>query len=456
MRLHDFARTTVSRCSAEILSGRYRLDGPLGSGGAADVHRGFDLRLRRPVAVKVFRSGADGGIGESLHGEAVILARLHHPGLIAAYDAGQHDGHAFLVMQLVEGGTLKDRIAQDPLPLAETAAIGADLAEALAHAHDAGIVHRDVKPSNILLDTAHRPYLADFGISRLLDATTHTATGTLVGTAAYLSPEQVLGRPVGRPADVYTLGLVLIECLTGRLEYDGAPLESAIARLHRSPVLPHWLPERLSTLFRQMTSLDEKSRPTALDCARALAALAGKTRIAHGPSTNATSLVADRRSSPTVEDTHAHPSAPEERAAAGGVFTRGRTLAASTAVILAVIAVTALTVTGGSGPEGDDRNTTRTTGAPAEKPGPSAASGPRKSTTVSRATPSPTAPEVTPEASAGPPSEQEVTRRPTATTATTARDGKKVGPPHQPPGQAMKSKGPKNKEQRQKAPRPTP
>ncbi|MFF6836433.1 protein kinase [Streptomyces sp. NPDC012438] len=453
MRTHDLARATAAPCSAEILSGRYRLDGPLGSGGAADVHRGFDLRLRRPVAVKVFRSGADGGIGQGLHGEAVILARLHHPGLIAAYDAGQHDGHAFLVMQLVEGGTLKDRIAQGPLPLAETAAIGADLAQALAHAHDAGIVHRDVKPSNILLDTAHRPHLADFGISRLLDATTHTATGTLVGTAAYLSPEQVLGRPVGRPADVYALGLVLIECLTGRLEYDGAPLESAIARLHRSPVVPHWLPEGLSTLLREMTTLDEESRPTALDCARALAALPGRTHNVHGPSANATSLVADRRSSPTVEGTRAHPSPAEGRVASGGASTRGRTLAAGTAVVLAAIAVTALTVAGGSGFQGDDRGATGTTGVPAGEPGPSAASGPGESAAVSRAAPSPTAPEVTPEASTGPTSEPETTRRPAATTT---RDAEKVGPPHRPPGQAKKPKGPKNKDQRQKAPRSAP
>ncbi|MEU1123834.1 serine/threonine-protein kinase, partial [Streptomyces sp. NPDC005899] len=291
MRLRDFAQTTASRRFAEVLSGRYRLDELLGSGGAADVHRGFDLRMRRPVAVKVFRPDAGVDIEASLHGEAVILARLHHPGLVTAYDAGQHGGRAFLVMELIEGRTLKDRIAEGPLSPEDTAALGADLAHALAHAHEAGVVHRDVKPSNILLDAAHRPHLADFGISRLLDATTRTATGTLVGTAAYLSPEQVLGRPIGRPTDIYALGLVLLECLTGRLEYDGGPLEAAIARLHRSPVLPSRLPGGLRGLLRDMTALDEGERPTARDCAAALTSSAGTARAAARPPVPATSVV---------------------------------------------------------------------------------------------------------------------------------------------------------------------
>ncbi|WP_237529969.1 serine/threonine-protein kinase [Streptomyces sp. SID5770] len=432
------------------MSGRYRLDGLLGSGGAADVHRGFDLRLRRPVAVKVFRAGADCGTGEGLHGEAVVLARLHHPGLVAAYDAGQHDGHAFLVMQLVEGGTLKARIAQGPLSLEETASIGAGLARALAHAHGAGIVHRDVKPSNILLDTDRRPHLADFGISRLLDATARTATGALVGTAAYLSPEQVLGRPVGRPADVYALGLVLVECLTGRLEYDGVPLESAIARLHRSPVLPHWLPERFSALLGDMTALDEESRPTALDCARTLAALIGGAHGTDGPVSNAAVLLPGRGSSPKAEDTHAHPSSSGERAASPGTSTRGRALAAGTAVALAAVAVTTLAVTGGPGPRGDDRGATGTTGAPAEDPGPSTPPVPRGSTATSRAAPPSTASEAGPEVPAGPLSGPGPTYRPTAA-ASRAPD--RAGPPHRPPGQAGKPAGPKHKGLRQKAPK---
>ncbi|MFI9754384.1 serine/threonine-protein kinase [Streptomyces collinus] len=263
------------RGCARVLAGRYRLDGLIGSGGAADVHRGFDLRLRRPVAVKVFRPGSGFDTEEAFRSEAEILARLQHPGLVTAFDAGHHDGEAFLVMQLIDGLTLKSRIADGPLTCEAAAALGAALAEALAHAHEEGIVHRDVKPSNILLDSSGRPHLTDFGISRLLDATTRTATGALTGTAAYLAPEQVLGRPVGRPADIYALGLVLLESLTGRLEYDGGPLEAAIARLHRPPSLPDFLPDGFTTLLRDMTSLEEHVRPRAADCAQALACLSG-------------------------------------------------------------------------------------------------------------------------------------------------------------------------------------
>ncbi|MER5451012.1 protein kinase [Streptomyces sp. NPDC002764] len=252
----------------------------IGWGGAADVHRGFDLQLRRPVAVKIFRAGTGFDTEESFRSEAVILAQLQHPGLVTAYDAGRHDGDAYLVMQLVDGPTLKTRIAERPLSPEVTAMLGADLADALDHAHEKGIIHRDVKPSNILLDASDSPHLTDFGISRLLDSTAYTATGALVGTAAYLSPEQVLGRPVGPPADVYALGLVLLECVTGRLEYEGGPLEAAIARLHRRPALPDFLPEAFGDLLHRMTALEEHDRPTARDCASALAHLADVTPAA--------------------------------------------------------------------------------------------------------------------------------------------------------------------------------
>ncbi|MEU5715228.1 serine/threonine-protein kinase [Streptomyces sp. NPDC020403] len=361
MRLRDFAPATASRCSAEVLSGRYRLDGVVGSGGAADVYRGFDLRLGRPVAVKVFRPDACTGGEESLAGEALILARFHHPGLLTVYDAGQHDGRTFLVMQLVEGTTLKGRIAEGPLPVGDTAALGAGIAQALGHAHDAGIVHRDVKPSNVLLDHADRPYLADFGISRRLDTTTRTATGTLVGTPAYLSPEQVLGQPVGRPTDIYALGLVLLECLTGRLEYDGGPLEAAIARLHRHPVPPRELPEELSSLLRDMTALDEQARPSARDCAHALSAVADSAPVSLVPPTPTPSPAAARQSSRTVGRTQANPVTHD---AAPRTPVRRRLLVVGTASALTVAVATAVVVTGTSAPPDSSRVTTTVTGTP--------------------------------------------------------------------------------------------
>ncbi|MEU4686564.1 serine/threonine-protein kinase [Streptomyces xinghaiensis] len=249
------------------------------------MYAGVDLRLGRPVAVKVFRPGTEPEMEERFTQEALLLARLRHPGLVTVYDMGRHDGSAYLVMQLVPGRTLRDRAAA-PLPLREVTRLGAALADALAHVHDAGIVHRDVKPANILLDTGGDPYLTDFGISQLVGTTAHTSTGTLVGTAAYMAPEQVTGEGAGPPADVYALGLVLLECLKGGLEYHGAPLEAAIARLHRPPVLPGSLPEDVAALLRAMTALDPGARPASHDCRTALAALCGDGTAApsaHGP-----------------------------------------------------------------------------------------------------------------------------------------------------------------------------
>lgn len=435
MRLRDFAQATGSRCSAEVLSGRYRLDDRLGSGGAADVHRGFDLRLRRPVAVKIFRPDACVGGEESLDSEALILARLHHPGLITAFDAGQHDGRAFLVMQLIEGITLKERIAQGPLLPEATAALGAGLAQALGHAHESGIVHRDVKPSNILLDHAERPYLADFGISRRLD-TTHTGTGTLIGTPAYLSPEQVLGRPVGPPADIYALGLVLLECLTGKLEYDGGPLEAAIARLHRPPALPPELPERLSGLLRRMTAQDEQDRPPARDCARELIAMADTAPAPAAPSPSTTSLVAPRSSPRTAGHTHANPMpARTHDTRPRPPARRRRTLAAGTMAALTAAVVAALGVTGTSAPQDNDGAGTKATGTPGGTTDPRGTTG-RKSTPAASATAQPSGLSTSSDTRPGETPEQSL--RPLSPPAHGASSGISADRPQQP---APKDKG---------------
>jgi serine/threonine protein kinase len=203
--------------------------------------------------------------------EAVLLARLHHPGLVTVYDFGRHDGRAYLVMQLVEGETLRARSAAGPMAPRRVTDLGAQLSRTLAHVHAAGIMHRDVKPSNVILDAGGRPYLTDFGISRPVDATGNTAPGALIGTAAYLSPEQVMGRRVEQPADVYALGLTLLECLTGRIEYGGGPLQAAVARLRRPPNIPPGLPEVLESLLRDMTAVEPAHRPEAWRCADLLA-----------------------------------------------------------------------------------------------------------------------------------------------------------------------------------------
>ncbi|WP_460108227.1 serine/threonine-protein kinase [Streptomyces sp. YKOK-J1] len=259
--------------SAHVLSGRYRLGARIGSGGMADVYEGLDTRLERPVAVKVFRPGPGPQTEDRLTAEAVLLAGLQHPGLVTVYDSGREDDRTYLVMQLVEGPTLHSLLGGGTLPERRVTALGASLARALAHVHRADIVHRDVKPSNVLLDSAGEPHLADFGIARLADATRQTAPDVLTGTAAYLAPEQVEGGYVGPPTDVYALGLVLLECLKGGLEYPGTPLEAAVARLLRAPEIPTWVSPDLAALLRAMTAKDPEARPDAGQCARTLAAL---------------------------------------------------------------------------------------------------------------------------------------------------------------------------------------
>ncbi|MGW0120473.1 serine/threonine-protein kinase [Streptomyces sp. NPDC003327] len=276
MKVRSWPNRPDLRLTAQVVAGRYRLDDLLGRGGAADVYEGVDLRLRRPVAVKVFRPGGTADTEERFDGEGRLLAQLQHPGLITVYDSGRDDGTPYLVMELVRGTTLRRRIAAAALAPVEACRIGAALASALAHVHEAGVVHRDVKPANILLDEAGAPRLTDFGISRLLGTTAQTVTGALVGTAAYMAPEQVLGRGAGSAADIYSLGLVLIESIKGELEYDGAPLEAAMARLNRPPVMPPDIPAAVVELLAAMTDADESRRPDARACERALAALAAE------------------------------------------------------------------------------------------------------------------------------------------------------------------------------------
>ena len=250
-----------------VLPARFVLGELVGSGGMADVYRAHDRRLDRPVAVKIFRHDPMGRFDY----EVRALARLSHAGLVSIFDVGTHEGRPYLVMQLVTGPSLKSRLLAGPLSLAETVALGSALAGALAHAHERGVVHRDVKPANILLDEHGAPHLADLGIALLTGELRHTRTNEILGTPAYLAPEQVLGDDIGPEVDVYALGLVLLECLTGEVEYGGGnELAAALVRLNRPPRVPPGLPPRLSDLLTAMTATQPRRRPTAEQCARRL------------------------------------------------------------------------------------------------------------------------------------------------------------------------------------------
>lgn len=278
-----------------VAAGRYVLGARLGGGGTSDVYRAVDTVLQRPVAVKLFRSGADPLAEQRFQDEARTLARLSHPALIALFDAGMDAGRAYQVLQLVDGITLRERLQTEPMDYHRVATIGTRLAGGLAYVHRHGIVHRDVKPSNIL-DDGDQVYLADFGISRQVDGAHLTATGLAVGTAAYMAPEQVKGDDVTPAADVYSLGLVLLECLTGHQEYVGAPLEVAMARLSRPPLVSTSFPAPLPSLLAAMTRDDPGHRPSAAEC---VAVLRGGLHAAPLPRTPAD---AAPRPQPTAPD----------------------------------------------------------------------------------------------------------------------------------------------------------
>ncbi|WP_018686435.1 serine/threonine-protein kinase [Actinokineospora enzanensis] len=257
-----------------VLDGRYRLGEPIGSGGMADVHRAVDLRLGREVAVKLFHPRADGATVARLETEARLLAGLSHPGLVRVYDVAVDHDRPYLVMQLVDGGTLRGRLDDGVLPAGEVARVGVRLANILDYVHSRGIVHRDVKPSNVLIDAAGECYLADFGIARALSGARLTSTGHCVGTAAYLAPEQVRGELTGPAGDVYSLGLVLLECLTGKPAYQGSDVEAAIARLTKDAEVPAWLPAIWANTLTAMTAREPENRPSADECAQRLATAA--------------------------------------------------------------------------------------------------------------------------------------------------------------------------------------
>ncbi|MBT2496779.1 serine/threonine protein kinase [Microbacterium sp. ISL-59] len=257
-----------------LLDGRYRLQECVGQGGMARVYRADDIFLGRTVAIKMLRDEMDDAQSSGrARSEMTVLASLNHPGLVTLYDAQLVPGRAeYLVMEFIDGPTLSARIAQGPLAPADVARIAADLAEALHVVHGAGIVHRDIKPSNVLLSRTPLPgsrsgaKLADFGISVLVDGARLTTPGLVIGTAAYLAPEQLRGEPPAPPADIYSLGLVLLEALTGTRAFPEAEgIGAAMARLIEMPEVPASLGVGWTTLLTRMLAADPADRPRALE-----------------------------------------------------------------------------------------------------------------------------------------------------------------------------------------------
>jgi serine/threonine protein kinase len=271
-------RLFLSNPLAPPTRARYEFVEHLGSGGMADVFRARDTELGRQVAIKLFRDDGDTVADRARREREIrLLGELNHIGLVQIHDAGTliHEGRErrYLVMELVEGRSLAHRLARGPMKPRQVADIGAQMADALSYVHGREVVHRDVKPENILLsETPAFGYtlvakLADFGVAQFTDATRLTSNGAIMGTAAYISPEQARGEEAGPASDVYSLGLVVLEALRGEREYTGTPIEAALARLHRPPTIPEDLPADWRALLAAMTADDPAVRPTAHDVA---------------------------------------------------------------------------------------------------------------------------------------------------------------------------------------------
>ncbi len=258
-----------------MLADRYRLTDAIGRGGMADVYAAEDTSSGGMVAVKIMRMG-DQADPQRFAAEMTILDRLSHPAIVRLFDSGTtEDASPYFVMQLVDGDSLSTLLRQDgPLDPESAADIGSRVASALAHAHSTGVVHRDIKPANILVDHDGGAYLTDFGVARLADATLVTRAGTTIGTAAYLAPEQLQDSQVGPEADVYSLGLVLMESLTGRRAFRGTGVEAAMARLSRDPGVPRDLPDPWVNLLVAMTRRAPDRRPSAEEVEQVLRGMA--------------------------------------------------------------------------------------------------------------------------------------------------------------------------------------
>jgi serine/threonine protein kinase len=268
-----------------LVGGRYRLGETLGRGGMATVYDGVDERLERPVAVKVLRAelAARPEVRERFDAEARIAARLCHPNVVAVYDSGVDAGAPWIVMERLPGETLADRLRAGPLDPAEACRIAGDVLAALGAAHAAGVLHRDVKPGNVLLTADGRAKVADFGIAKTAEAATRgdlTGAGSLLGTPAYLAPERIDGQPATSRSDLYAVGVVLYEALTGRRPFAGdTPVATAYNVQHADvPPLTGVDPALAAAVTRAM-SRDPARRPASAEAMAASLGVAPETLV---------------------------------------------------------------------------------------------------------------------------------------------------------------------------------
>jgi eukaryotic-like serine/threonine-protein kinase len=329
----------------ELLNERYRLEEPIGSGGMGRIYAAWDQDRQERVAVKLLDSMArlDEVAVERFRREAEVASHLQHPGIMRVLDWGEADGTPYLVMDYAEGPDLKRLLAErGRLDESEALEIVSDVARALGFAHRHGVVHRDVKPHNIVLASDGRARLTDFGIAQIAGAPQVTDTGTVVGSAHYLSPEQARGAPLDGRTDVYSLGVVLYELLTGRVPFEGDSLISiAMHQLQSEPVPPRQVVEELSpaaeAIVLRALAKDSAARfQTADEMADALDQLIGRTLVTSLADAS-TQVVITRRTAGALSG--ASPAPPSSAVPRGESPLRGRRAAVFAALVVFTVLV---------------------------------------------------------------------------------------------------------------------
>jgi serine/threonine-protein kinase len=257
----------------QLIADRYELKQVVGTGGMSSVYCAHDTLLERDVALKILHEhfSEDGDYVERFRREARAAARLSHPGIVTVIDRGEEDGRQFIVFEFVDGETLKELVDRGgPMPVRRALELGLEIGRALAFAHQQGLVHRDVKPQNVLLNGDGRAQVTDFGIARSLDAVGHTETGTVLGTSHYIAPEQARGERVDAQTDVYSFGVVLYELLAGEVPYGGDNFLT-VAMKHVNEPVPSLLerrtdcPLRLAALVERCMAKEPADRPASMD-----------------------------------------------------------------------------------------------------------------------------------------------------------------------------------------------